>query len=51
MIRELSVGSGGECFTWGNAVGGRLGLGSCLTDGAREPGTVVRVVWCTQVAP
>ena len=25
--------SGGECFTWGNAAGGRLGLGSCLTDG------------------
>eukprot|EP00913_Durusdinium_trenchii_P010847 g10176.t1 len=42
---------GGECFTWGNAVGGRLGLGSCLTDGAREPGTVVRVVLSALAAP
>ena len=37
---------GGECFTWGNAAGGRLGLGSCLTDGAGLLSRGVRGRFC-----
>ena len=32
-----SFSRGGACFTWGNAAGGRLGLGSCLSDGVDSP--------------
>ena len=43
LPEQLVLCAGGACFTWGNAAGGRLGLGSCLSDGADAPAAALRV--------